>query len=246
MNVIDILILVVILISAWQGYSKGLITGLGKFVGIIIGFLVASLEYLNVLKWLEQIFPLQSLLQPVINKLVLPSLQSQTGVITQQSIDKLIAMLPAELRNFLASSNIIEGSAATMTQGYIEQVSQNVSGFLTEKILALLAFVLVFFVIVIIVQIIVTALFAPFGIFKGAVNRGGGLLFGGLCAFLSLAVISGIFLPVFKIDTQNSGLMLIQQSFFLPYLLQTFQMLSQVFSLQLEQASFNFIKSFSS
>jgi uncharacterized membrane protein required for colicin V production len=245
MNVIDILILVVMILSALQGYRKGLITGLGQFAGIIIGFFVASLEYMNVLRWLEQLFSLQSWLEPVIYKLVLPSLQSQTGTITQQSIEKLLEMIPAELRNSLASSNIIEGSAATMTQGYIEQASRNISGFLTEKILALLAFVLVFFIIVIIVQIIVTILFVPLGIFRGVVNRGGGLLFGGLCAFLSLAVISGIFLPIFKIDTQSSGLMLIQQSYFLPYLLQTFQMLCQVFSLQLEQASLNVLKSFS-
>lgn len=244
MNVIDIVILVVIVLSALQGYRKGLIIGLGQFVGIIIGFLVASLEYANVLKWLEQTFPLQSWLEPVIYKLVLPSLQSQTETLTQQSIERFLEIIPAELRNSFVSGNMIEGSAATMTQGYIEQAARNISGFLTEKILALLAFVLVFFVIMIIAQIIITILFAPFGIFKGAVNRGGGLLFGGLCAFLSLAVISGIFLPIIKLDAQNSGLMLMQQSIFLPYLFQTFQMLSQVFSLQIEQTSLNAVKSF--
>jgi uncharacterized membrane protein required for colicin V production len=233
MNVVDILILVLIVLGAFQGYHKGLITGLGQLAGILIGFLVASLEYINVLKWFEQYFPLQSWLEPIINKLVLPSLQSQTGTITQQSIEQLLEMLPVELRNSLASG--IQGSATTMTQGYIELVAKNISSFLTEKILALMAFVLVFFIIIVIVQIIVTILFAPFGIFKGVVNRGGGVLFGGLCAFLSLAVISGIFLPIFKLDTQSSGIMLIQQSFFLPYLLQTFKMLSQIFSLQLDQ-----------
>ncbi|MDD2233338.1 MAG: CvpA family protein [Desulfitobacteriaceae bacterium] len=242
MNVIDILILVVIVLSALQGYRKGLINGLGQFAGIIIGFFVASLEYINVLKWLEQTFPLQRWLEPQVYKLVLPSLQSQTGTITQQSIERLLEIIPAELRNSFASGNLIEGSAATITQSYIEQAARNISGLLTEKILALLTFVLILLVIIAIVRIIVTILFAPLGIFKGVVNRGGGLLFGGLCAFLSLAVISGIFLPIIKLDVQNSGLMLLQQSIFLPYLLQTFQMLSQVFSLQLVQTSLNIIK----
>jgi uncharacterized membrane protein required for colicin V production len=244
MNVIDILILVVIVLSALQGYRKGLITGLGQFVGIIIGFFVASLEYINVLKWLEQTLPLQRWLEPQIYKLVLPSLQSGTGTTTQQSIDRLFEMIPAELLNSFASGNMLEGSAATITQSYIEQAARNISGYLTEKILALLAFVLIFLVIIAIAQIIVTILFAPLGIFKGVVNRGGGLLFGGLCAFLSLAVISGILLPIIKLDAQNSGLMLIQQSVFLPYLFQAFQMLSQVFSLQLEQTSLNVINCF--
>ncbi|HWQ72414.1 MAG TPA: CvpA family protein [Desulfitobacteriaceae bacterium] len=246
MNVIDILILVLIVFGALQGYHKGLINGLAQFAGIIIGFFVASLEYLNVLKWLEQLFPLHSWLEPVINKLILPSLQSQTGAITQQSLAQLLAMLPAGLRDALVSGKIIEGPAPTVANGYLEQAAQNISAYLTDRILALLAFVLVFFVIVIIVQIIITILFAPFRIFDGTINRGGGLLFGGLYAFLSLAVISGIFLPLFKLDTQNSGLMLIQQSYFLPYLLQTFQLLSEFFSLQLEEATLNVLKSFSS
>ncbi|MHB8125082.1 MAG: CvpA family protein [Desulfitobacteriaceae bacterium] len=249
MNIVDILIVGLILLGALQGYRKGLIIGLAQFAGSIIGFLVASFEYIKVLKWFEQFFPLQSWLEPVIYQLIGPSLQTQTGTMTQQSIEKIINMLPLELRNSLMGSNILGGqSTASMTQGYIEQATHSVSSFITEKILALLAFVFVYFVVVVIIQVIINILLAPLGIFGGAVNRGGGLLFGGLSAFFILVVISGVFLPILKIDTQSSGLILIQHSFFLPYLLQTFRILSQAFSLQISkelQASINLLKGFS-
>ncbi|MFZ3103024.1 MAG: CvpA family protein [Desulfitobacteriaceae bacterium] len=249
MNIVDILIMGLILLGALQGYRKGLITGLAQFAGSIIGFLVASLEYIKVLKWLEQFFPFQRWLEPVIYRLIGSSLQTQAGSIPQQSIENLLKMLPPELRSYLAGNNILGVQSATlMTKGYVEQAIHGIAGFITEKVLALLAFALVFLVIVVLIQALITILLAPLGIFGGAANRGGGLLFGGLFAFSILVVISGVFSPMLMLDTQIPGLLFIQHSFFQPYLLQTFQFLSQSLSLQISkelQTPFNLLKGFS-
>lgn len=249
MNIVDILIMGLILLGALQGYRKGLIMGLAQFAGSIIGFLVASLEYAKVLKWLEQFFPFQSWLEPVIYRLIVPAFQTQAGTITQLSIEKILKMLPPELRNSLEVNNILGVQSATsMTKAYAEQVTHGIAGFITDKVLTLLAFALVYFVIVVIIQVLITILLAPLGIFGGAANRGGGLLFGGLFAFSILVVASGVFSPMLKLDTQSPSLLLIQHSFFLPYLLQTFQFLSQALSLQISkelQTPFNLLKGFS-
>ncbi len=249
MNIIDILIVGLILLGALQGYRKGLITGLAQFAGSIIGFLVASREYLKVLKWLEQFFPFQSWLEPVIYRLIAPSFQAQAGTVTQQSFEKIFKLLPSELLNSLAGINIPGmQSTSSLTKGYVEQATHNIASFITEKVLALLAFVMVYFVIVLIIQVLINILLAPLGIFGGAANRGGGLLFGGLFAFSILVVISGVLMPILKIETESPGILLIQNSFFLPYLFQMFQFLSQALSLQVSkelQTTFNLFKGFS-
>ena len=249
MNIVDVLIGGLILLGALQGYRKGLLTGLAQFVGSIIGFLVASVEYIKVLNWFETIYPIQRWLEPVIYRLLGPSLQAQTESMSQQSIDKILGMLPPALRNTLAGSNI-SGllSTTTTTKGFLEQITHNLSGLLTEKILNLLSFALIYFGVAILIQVLVAVFLAPLGIFGGALNRGGGLLFGGLSAFFTLVVIGGVLSPILKIDTQNTAFLLVQHSFFLPYMLQTFQILSQAFSLQISkelQVPLNLLKGFS-
>ncbi|HWQ89455.1 MAG TPA: hypothetical protein VN374_05735, partial [Desulfitobacteriaceae bacterium] len=229
------------------GYRRGLITGLAQIVGIIIGFLVASMEYLSVMPWLKQFLPLQTWLESLVYKLVLPSFQNQAGAVTQQGLDKFLEALPTDVKHYLAASNMLGGQpAATLTQSYLENIAHSIATYISDKILALLAFILVLFVVAIIITALINILFVPLKIFRGPVKRVGGIIFGGLSAFLILAILSGLLLPVIELNTQSSGLLLLQRSFFLPYLLQTFQLLRELFYLQLGQdlqTTFSFLQS---
>ena len=236
MNTSDVLILVLILLGALHGYRKGLITGLAQFAGIIIGSLVASMEYLRVMQWLKQFLPLQTWLESGAYKLVLPSLQEKAGAMTQQGLAKFLEALPPDMKHYLVASNMLgEQPAATLTQGYLENIAHSIAAYISDKILVLLAFILILFLVALIIQVLITVLFVPLKIFRGAVDRVGGMIFGALGAFLTLAIISGLLLPVIELETPSRGLLLLQRSFFLPYLLQTFQYLREIFSFQMGQ-----------
>jgi uncharacterized membrane protein required for colicin V production len=247
MNTYDILMLAFILLGALHGYRKGLLTGLAQIGGVIIGFFIASMLYLQAMNWLKQFLPLQTWLESFIYKLILPSLQVRSGVMTQQGLDKFLTTLPPDLKHYLAASNVLGGQpTANVTQGYLENIAHSISVFISDKILALLAFVLILFAVAILIQALVNILFAPLGIFRGTLNRVGGTIFGIIGTFLILAVISGIILPLMELNTQSSGLLMLQRSFLLPYLLQTFQMLREMLSLPANQdiqASLGFLLS---
>ncbi|MFZ3132589.1 MAG: CvpA family protein, partial [Desulfosporosinus sp.] len=75
----------------------------------------------------------------------------------------------------------------------------------------------------------------PFGSGGRSLNRGGGLLFGGLSALIGMAVIAGLFSPLLQLGLGGSLNALIQRSSFYPYLVEIFRVLDQVFAAQLSQ-----------
>jgi len=231
MNLIDVLILGLILLGALLGYQRGLITSVVNFLSSIVGFLVASWEYLNALHWAEQYFPLQQWLEPVIYRAILPSVQSKASTLQQQALGDILGALPLEWRNIFTSLSL---PSVQMPQ-VIEQATHRLAGMLTEKILGLIAFGCVFFVVVVLIQLVVAILLRPFGNWGGAFNRGGGLLFGGLSALIALAVLAGLFSPLLKLGVGGNINDLIQNSNTFPYLVGIFQALDQAFSAQLSQ-----------
>ncbi len=231
MNLIDVLILGFILLGALHGYQRGLITSIINFLSSIVGFLVASWEYMVVLHWAEQYFPLQQWLEPMIYRAMLPVVQSKAGTLQQQALGNILGALPPEWRNILAPLNL----PSVQIPQAIEQVTQRLAGMFTEHILNLIAFGCVFFGVVILLQLLVAILLRPFGSWGGAFNRGGGLMFGGLSALIGLAVLAGLFSPLLKSGASESINNLIQNSSFYPYLIGIFHALDQAFSAQLSQ-----------
>jgi uncharacterized membrane protein required for colicin V production len=230
MNLIDVLILGFVLLGALHGYRRGLITSIVNFLSSIVGFLVATWEYMAALRWAQQYFPLQQWLEPVIYRAILPAVQAKALSLQQQVVGKMSGVLPQEWRSIFDSTKPPSVQAQA-----IEQVTHSLSGTLTESILRLIAFGFVFYLVVLITQLLASILLRPFGSWGGTFNRGGGLMFGGLSALIGLAVLAGLFSPLIKLDAGGSFNTLIQNSFFYHYLVGIFNSLDQVFSVQLRQ-----------
>ena len=229
MNLIDILILGLILLGALRGYQKGLISSIVNLLSSIVGFLMASWKYMFVLHWAEQYFPLQQWLEPVIYRAILPAVQSKASSLQNQSVSNILGALPPEWRSLLENL-----SGVQMPQA-IEQVTHRLAGLFTESILGLIAFGCVFYIVVFIIQLLFSVLLRPFGSWGGSLNRGGGLLFGGLSALIGLSVMAGLLSPLFKLGIGGNFNALIQSSSFYPHLVEIFRLLDQVFAAQLSQ-----------
>ncbi|HEY8911468.1 MAG TPA: CvpA family protein [Desulfosporosinus sp.] len=229
MNLIDILILGFILLGALHGYQKGLISSIVNLLSSIVGFLIASWQYMAALRWAEQYFPLQQWVEPVVYKALLPAVQSKASSLQHQALGNILGALPPEWQNLLGDL-----SGAQIPQA-LEQVTHRLAGMFTESILGLFAFACVFYIVVFIMQLLFSILLRPFGSWGGSLNRGGGLLFGGLSALIGMSVMAGLFSPLLQLGVGGSFNALIQSSSFYPYLLGIFRVLDQVFAAQLSQ-----------
>lgn len=229
MNLIDILILGIIFLGALHGYQKGLISSIINFLSTIVGFLVASWKYMVALRWAEQYFPLQTWLEPVIYKAILPSVQAKASTLQNQALGNILGALPPEWRSLFENL-----SGAQMPQA-VEQVTHRLAGMFTERILSLIAFICVFYLVAFIIQLVFSIILQPFGVWGGSLNREGGLLFGGLSALIGMAVLAGLFSPLLQWGVGGSLNALLQSSSFYPYLVEIFRVLDQAFSAQLNQ-----------
>ena len=231
MNLIDILILGFILFGALHGYQRGLVTSIVNFIGSIVGFLVAYWEYAKVLAWLLRYFPLQKWLEPVIYRTILPIIQTQYPALQHQVLGSVLGSLPEKWRSILNFDNLSSGK---MPQT-ITQVANSLSGQITESILSFAAFGLVFLLVLFIIQILLSFFLRSFLGWGGAINRGGGLVLGGLCALITLAIFAGFYSPFLKLGMGGSVNNLIQKAYFYPYLLNIFNSIDRIFSAQLSQ-----------
>lgn len=231
MNLLDVLIVGFLLLGALHGYRKGFLTSIVNFLSGIVGFLIAVWQYMAALSWVEQYFPLHQWLEPVIYRAVQSSIQSKADTLQQQFLGNLLLLLPPEIRSLIPSSNIPSVSLPET----IEQVSHSLAGVLTERILNLIAFGAVFCIVVLLIQLVFAILLRPFGSWSGSLNRGGGLVFGGLSSLIGLSVFAGLFLPLLHLGVGGSFNGLIQNSYLYPYLVGVFNGLDQVFSAQLRQ-----------
>ncbi|MFZ3131085.1 MAG: CvpA family protein [Desulfosporosinus sp.] len=225
----DILIIGIILLGALFGYQKGLISSIVNFLSSIVGFVVASWKYMAALSWAEQYFPLQQWLEPVIYKAILPVVQSKASSLQNQASGNILGSLPPEWRS------IFENLSSVQMPQAIEQVTHHLAGMFTERILSLIAFGCVFYIVMIVIQLLFSILLHPFGSWGGSLNRGGGLLFGGLSALVGMAVMAGLFSPLLQLGFGGSLNALVQSSSFYPYLVEIFCVLDQVFAAQLSQ-----------
>lgn len=231
MNFIDVLIIGFVLLGALHGYQRGLLTSVANFLSSIVAFLVAVWQYKAALRWAQQYFPLQQWLEPVVYRAVLPLVQSKADLLQQQFLENILGLMPLELRSSFPTPNL----PSVPFPQTIEQVSHGLASMFTEHILNLIAFGVVFYVVLILVQLGFSILLSPFGGRNGFLNRGGGLLFGGLSSVIGLAVLAGLFFPLMNLGVGGSFNALIQTSYLYPYLVEVFNLLDQLFSAHLQQ-----------
>lgn len=172
MNIFDILILGFLILGALQGYRKGLISGLVSLLGNLLGFYIASKEYLNLLGWLDLHTPLRQWLEPVVYRFLLPLIESQTQITQQQTLDRIFSIIPKELQGLVGSGSI--PGLKSYTQNIVQTIAQNMAGVLTDNLMRMLAFLATYLAVVVILQIGVSIVLAPFGLFGRTINHGGG------------------------------------------------------------------------
>lgn len=227
MNLLDILILGFILFGALLGYQKGVISSIFTLLSYIVGFFIASWKYMSVLRWAEHYFPLQQWLEPVLYRAILPYIQAKASSIQNQASDSILGVLPWDLSSLIGNLFGVQMSQA------VELVSHRLAGVFTELLLSLIAFCCVFFLVVIIIQRFFSLLFSPFGKWGGSLNRGGGLLFGGLSALMGMSIVAGLLSPLLQLGFGGSINPLIQNSVFYSWLLGIFRLMDQAFAAQL-------------
>lgn len=230
MNVVDVLVFGLILLGALQGYRRGLVSGLANFIGSLGGFVLASHNYDTVLYALEKKFPLQAWVEPYVYKVVWAQIQTQAQGANGNVLEKILSLFPVELRSFVTNSK--GASLQSVTQGVMEEAAHRLAATLTENILKILAFALVFYGVYILVHLLVGIFLRPLGAFSGTLNHGGGLFFGGLTVVVALAVLTGILSPILNLGL-SPRFVLMQQSWFYPRFLYLFRLLDQVFAAQI-------------
>lgn len=233
MNIFDILILGFIILGALQGYRKGLISGFLSLAGSILGLIFAAKEYMRVLAWLDQYTPIRQWLEPVIYKIMLPSVEAQAQITQQQALERILSMIPQELRNLVGSGTVPDFQA--YTQSAIQGIAQTMSGVLTDNLLKVIAFALTYFLINIIIEVISSLILSPLRLFSGTVNRGGGFILGGLGALVGLSVFLGLLAPFITLTGQDTPWALLQEAQSYPFLVQIFNYLVEIFRINFDQ-----------
>lgn len=230
MNLIDILILAFVMVGALHGYQRGLISSVLGLLSNVIGFIVASWQYVAALQWAEQYFPLRQGLESFIYRTILSSVQAKaTSGPDQQSAESFLGILPSEW------GGLWESLAGIGIPQAVEQVTHQLAAQLSERILSLVAFVCVFYLTVFVLQLIFYMILRPFGKWGGSLNRGGGLLFGSLSALIGLSVVAGLLWPFFQMGVGGSFNALVLNSFCYTHLLEIFRFLDQAFAAQISQ-----------
>ena len=234
MNLFDVLVLGLILLGALHGYRKGLLTSIINFLSYLCAFFVAAKEYQAALQWLERYAPLKQWLEPNVYKLIYPLLQSKASSLEQEVLGNILGALPDQWRNVFASADISGISSSQLTPK-LEQVGHSLAGLLTDRLLSIISFGVVFLVVIALIQLVAAILLRPLGWWFGTFNRGGGLLFGGLGALIGLSVLVSLISPLIHWGLDGRVTALIQNSFSYPYLLKIFQVLDNNFATKIDQ-----------
>ena len=233
MNIIDVLVIGAVLAGALHGYRQGLITGLANLAGNIIGLIVASAEYGPAYNWVQQHLHLEQKLEQPIYTLIRPSIEAHAAGLEQQALARILGNLPPELQRLLPGDT--QASLRVLPSSLLDGIATRIAGVVAENILHIMIFALIYLLVVAIVQIVAMILLKPLKIFGTTLNREGGLLLGGLGALTGIVVVAGLIAPLVKLGDQGTISVLINHSYFFPYLAQMFNVLVQHMGVQLSQ-----------
>lgn len=234
MNFFDILVLVIVLLGAIQGYRKGLISGLISLGGSLVGLVVAAKNYQTLLEWLDQNTPFRGWLEAVIYKRMLTSVQDKAELMQEQTLEKFLSIFPEEFKKgMLGGANLSD--MQIYTDSVLQSIAQNFTYTLTDNALKIIAFALIYFGVIVALEIISAILLAPLGLFSGTINGGGGFIVGGVVSFLGLAIFVGLFSPFLTIANPGDTIGFLESSTTYPYLKQTFAYIGELLRLNFEQ-----------
>ncbi|CAA7599794.1 Colicin V production, CvpA [Acididesulfobacillus acetoxydans] len=228
MNIIDVLIIGLILLGALKGYRQGLLGGAVNLIGTLLGFLIASFRYQAVLAWIERYFPVHNWLEPFVYRVVWSQIQSQAQTPDGGVLPKILGGFSALFKSFPGTTGL--SSLQSVSRGVLVQAAQNLSTVITDNLLRLMAFGLVFYAVVLLVHL-GAGLLLPLLPLGGTLNHGAGLILGGLTAAVVLAVLAGLLSPFLTLGA-GPEVAVMKNSYFYPLLVRIFQGLDRMFSLQ--------------
>ncbi len=232
MNPFDILILVVILMGAIQGYRKGLISGIISLGGNILGLVLAAKNYQGVRLWLETKTNLAIWIEKIISGRVFSLVEKKAGEAQEKTMESIFSILPKEFEAFMENFQLPD--MEIYSPEALETIARNLSQSLTSSIMSIASFLLIFIAVIIIAEIISSIILSPLGFLTKTLNSGGGLLVGGLVSFLGLAIFFGLLSPLISFITSNGGLESLNTSVMYPYLLNCFSLLQEILRLNLQ------------
>ncbi|NMA69542.1 MAG: CvpA family protein [Desulfitobacterium sp.] len=231
MNPFDILIFIIILFGAIQGFRKGLISGIISLGCNIIGLILAARNYQLVKVWLETKTSLNIWIEKVIYGRVLSLVEKRAGESQEQALESIFSILPKEFAAFLEDFQLPD--LQLYSSGVLETIARTFTQSLTSSIMSIISFFLIFIIVIIIGEIIASIILSTLGTFKRTINRGGGFLVGGLVSFLGLAIFFGLLSPIISFITSNGGLESVRTSIIYPHLLNSFTLIQEFLQLNL-------------
>lgn len=200
--ILDLLAVVIIAVSVFFAYKKGLIKTLFSLVGGIAAVVLAVWMSTPVAGWLNEEF-----IGPTIRNTVLTAVN---GTSLSEGYDKALESvdvvgnlqeMPEKLRTFLENLNVdIDGIVASAEQSKAnsvaakEQLINSIADPISEtvsKAVALVALAIIFFVLLFVVTRLLDTVFRvlPFG---KSLNQTGGVIFGVIRAALFLMVFGAV------------------------------------------------------
>lgn len=233
MNFFDILVLVIVLLGAIQGYRKGLISGLISLGGSLLGLVLAAKNYQTLFEWLDQNTPFRGWLEAVIYKQMLPLVEAKAELVQGQTLENFLSMFPKEFKSILGDAYLAD--LQKQTDSILQSIAQNFSQTLTESALKIISFALIYFGVIIVIEIISAVLLAPLGLLSGTINGGGGFIVGGFVSFLGLAIFVGLFSPFLTIANPGETIGFLESSKAYPYLKHTFAYMGELLRLNFVQ-----------
>jgi len=165
-NLLDILVLLVLVLAAFHGLRRGVLTSVASLVVKVSAVLGAIFFHVQVLDAVDPVWHLREKLSPVLHSLVL------------NVLSRITTPLPPE-------------GASGATDLLVLQLTT----MMTTYTLKVLAFIAVFLGIYFLGTLVVLFVVTPIAKILGPLDRLGGLLFNTLSAFLVLALFCGLFEP---------------------------------------------------
>jgi uncharacterized membrane protein required for colicin V production len=217
----DLIVLVIILWSAFAGFRKGLLAGIVKLAGKIGAVVVAFLFYKPFLSLIEGVYPLRDVVEPWVGIV----LQNAGGVFAGSGPEAGTGgglTLPEGFtlpEDGALPEDFTMPEDVAIPEGFILPESgsplQILQTQLTDFIMNTMALVLLFIICTLVVNILVALVIQPLAEALSPADRGGGLILGFCGSFLLLSLVVGAAAPI--IDA-NESWSVVQESMSYPIL----------------------------
>ena len=217
MNFLDLVIVGVVLFGGLVGYRKGLINAVIGILSSILSLGIAFATYQNVALILNKDLGLGRIVQSIVRN-VLGSESSFLQPLKGNGLEQLQLItnaLPVALQKDLNDTftAIMKSAIGTAINTFGDAITQ----FLAQKIITVIAFLLIFMVAKLIIGFVAQLLTNNLDRnIVGSMNHSGGFLLGIVASVLFIAIATGFLVPLLTIYSRSTLTQLLNQSLLTP------------------------------